>query len=111
MWKDLIQSIGALSRRPTGPEEKAPTVRPGLKSLNAVITVRHLLREEKQGTTTLRLSFTNYFSRCAALLGTRRHRNNAKFPPVRAHRPTRKSSINRNRARAHPAPLSHQSPS
>ena len=29
-------------------KKKAPTVRPGLKSLNAVITIRHLLREEKQ---------------------------------------------------------------
>jgi porphobilinogen synthase len=37
-----------------------------LESLNAVITVRHLLREEKQGTTTLRLSFTDYSSRCVA---------------------------------------------
>jgi hypothetical protein len=37
--------------------------RPGLKSLIAVITVRLLLREEKQGMTTLRLSFSVDFSR------------------------------------------------
>ena len=35
----------------------------GFESLNAVITVRRLLREEKQGMTTLRLSFTANFSR------------------------------------------------
>ncbi len=44
-------------------KKKAPTVRPGLKSLNAVITIRHLLREEKQGMTASRLSFAVYFSR------------------------------------------------
>jgi hypothetical protein len=44
-------------------KKKAPTIRPGLKSLNAVITIRHLLREEKQGMTASRLSFANYFSR------------------------------------------------
>jgi hypothetical protein len=38
----------------------------GFESLNAVITVRRLLREEKQGMTTLRLSFNGYFSRCNA---------------------------------------------
>ena len=37
----------------------------GPQSLIAVITLRHLLREEKQGMTTLRLSFTCNFSRCA----------------------------------------------
>jgi hypothetical protein len=35
----------------------------GFESLNAVITVRRLLREEKQGMTTLRLSFNSYFTR------------------------------------------------
>ena len=44
-------------------QRKAPATRPGLKCLIAVITVRHLLREEKQGMTTLRLSFAGYFSR------------------------------------------------
>ena len=48
------------SRRP---KEKAPALTPGLKSLIAVITLRHLLREEKQGTTALRLSFAGHFSR------------------------------------------------
>ena len=47
-------------------QRKAPAQGQGLKSLNAVITVRHLLREEKQGTTALQLSFRNYFSRCRA---------------------------------------------
>jgi hypothetical protein len=36
----------------------------GWKSLIAVITSRLLLREEKQGTTTLRLSFDDDFIRC-----------------------------------------------
>lgn len=35
-------------------EEKSPSRRLGLQSLNAVITVRHLLREEKQGMNVLR---------------------------------------------------------
>jgi porphobilinogen synthase len=39
------------------------TLAPGLASLIAVNTVRRLLREEKQGMTTLRLSFKNHFSR------------------------------------------------
>jgi hypothetical protein len=38
-------------------------MRPGLESLIAVITVRLLLREEKQGTTALRLSSGGDFSR------------------------------------------------
>jgi hypothetical protein len=36
---------------------------PGPGSLIAVITLRHLLREEKQGTTASRLSFKNDFIR------------------------------------------------
>jgi hypothetical protein len=44
-------------------EKKAPANRPGLESLIAVITVRLLLREEKQGTTALRLSSAVDFSR------------------------------------------------
>jgi hypothetical protein len=32
-------------------EKRSPGTKPGLASLIAVITVRHLLREEKQGTT------------------------------------------------------------
>jgi len=35
-------------------EKKEPRREPGLSSLNAVITVRHLLREEKQGMKALR---------------------------------------------------------
>jgi len=35
----------------------------GVASLIAVITVRHLLREEKQGTTALQLSFADDPSR------------------------------------------------
>jgi hypothetical protein len=35
-------------------KKKSPDHGPGLQSLIAVITVRHLLREEKQGTNTLR---------------------------------------------------------
>jgi hypothetical protein len=52
-------------------EEKSPDRKSGLKSLNAVITVRHLLREEKQGMTALRLSFTDHFSRSVTLLSAR----------------------------------------
>jgi len=33
--------------------KKAPAIRPGLKSLIAVKALKHLLREEKQGTTDL----------------------------------------------------------
>jgi hypothetical protein len=44
-------------------KKKAPANRPGLESLIAVITVRLLLREEKQGTTALRLSSAVDFSR------------------------------------------------
>jgi hypothetical protein len=35
-------------------EKKEPRLAPGLSSLNVVITVRHLLREEKQGMKALR---------------------------------------------------------
>ena len=35
-------------------QKKSPSSMLGLQSLNAVNTVRHLLREEKQGTRTLR---------------------------------------------------------
>lgn len=38
-------------------------MRPGLASLIAVITLRHLLREEKQGTTASQLSFKTYVIR------------------------------------------------
>jgi len=38
-------------------------LRTGVASLIAVITVRHLLREEKQGTTALQLSFVGDPSR------------------------------------------------
>jgi hypothetical protein len=37
--------------------KKEPRHRPGLSSLNAVITVRHLLREEKQGMRPCGVSF------------------------------------------------------
>jgi len=43
--------------------KKTPIVRIGVASLIAVITVRHLLREEKQGTTALQLSFAGDRSR------------------------------------------------
>jgi hypothetical protein len=36
-----------------GARKKAPAIRPGLKSLIAVKALKHLLREEKQGTTSL----------------------------------------------------------
>ncbi len=49
----------------------------GFESLNAVITVRRLLREEKQGMTTLRLSFTGYFSRCDRYFQSLQARRNA----------------------------------
>jgi hypothetical protein len=42
--------------------KKKPRQKPGRESLIAVITLRLLLREEKQGTTALRLSFTGKFS-------------------------------------------------
>jgi hypothetical protein len=45
------------------PERKKPRHEPGLESLIAVITARLLLREEKQGTTTLRLSSADDFIR------------------------------------------------
>jgi hypothetical protein len=101
-------SVRNLMRKRGAEKEKAPTRRSGLKSLNAVITVRHLLREEKQGMTALRLSFTNYFSRCAALPGRLRHRNNAKFRPV--SRTVRRLSVHHIGAtsRAPPATLSDQ---
>ncbi|MBA4342032.1 MAG: hypothetical protein C0423_07760 [Methylibium sp.] len=44
-------------------QKKALAIKPGLESLFAVITSRLLLREEKQGTITLRLSFRINFSR------------------------------------------------
>jgi hypothetical protein len=44
-------------------QKKAPAMRLGPASLIAVITLRHLLREEKQGTTASRLSFKSHFSR------------------------------------------------
>jgi len=44
-------------------KKKAPANGLGQKSLIAVITARLLLREEKQGTITLRLSFSDNFSR------------------------------------------------
>jgi hypothetical protein len=40
-------------------EKKEPRHKPGLSSLNAVITVRHLLREEKQGMRPCGVSFTD----------------------------------------------------
>jgi porphobilinogen synthase len=53
-------------------QKRGPDTGPGPASLVAVITPRHLLREEKQGMTTLRLSFIDYFSRVisGALLGS-----------------------------------------
>ena len=59
--------MGAGPGSPVRPDEAAkksgPGTRPGPASLIAVITVRRLLREEKQGTTTSRLSFIVEFSR------------------------------------------------
>jgi len=49
--------------------KKGPGRNRGRESLIAVITLRLLLREEKQGTTTLRLSFAYKFS----ALERRRH--------------------------------------
>jgi hypothetical protein len=57
------KSPGMYFTRPVPKKKKAPAYGPGQKSLIAVITVRLLLREEKQGTTTLRLSFTGNFIR------------------------------------------------
>jgi hypothetical protein len=45
------------------PAKKKPWLAPGLGSLVAVITPRHLLREEKQGTTASRLSSKMNFIR------------------------------------------------
>src|SRR5438105_191398 len=105
MWKALIQSIGRIMVKP---KEKAPTDRSGLKSLNAVITVRRLLREEKQGTTALRLSFNSYFSRRAKLPRGRRHRINAEFARIPGgHQSLR---AHRNARRADPTPLPRQPP-
>jgi hypothetical protein len=42
--------------------KKGPGMTPGPASLIAVITLRHLLREEKQGTTASRLLSENEFS-------------------------------------------------
>jgi len=52
-----------LSRTRRHDAKKTPIVRIGVASLIAVITVRHLLREEKQGTTALQLSFADDPSR------------------------------------------------
>jgi hypothetical protein len=46
-----------------GVAKKTPITRIGVASLIAVITLRHLLREEKQGTTALQLSFADDRSR------------------------------------------------
>jgi hypothetical protein len=46
-----------------GTQKKRPRHEPGPASLIAVITLRHLLREEKQGATASRLSSKNDFSR------------------------------------------------
>jgi hypothetical protein len=43
-------------------KKRGPGTGPGPASLIAVITLRHLLREEKQGMTSSRISFKNYFS-------------------------------------------------
>jgi hypothetical protein len=59
-------SVGEPRGRPdtTGSAmKKAPAMGLGPKSLIAVITARLLLREEKQGMTTLRLSFADNFIR------------------------------------------------
>ena len=53
----------AVRDRAHAPPKKGPVTRTGAASLIAVITVRHLLREEKQGTTALRLSFADDLSR------------------------------------------------
>ncbi|KQV55477.1 hypothetical protein ASC95_29185 [Pelomonas sp. Root1217] len=50
------------TQQPGEHQKKAPVQDRGRESLIAVITLRLLLREEKQGTTTLRLSFKNQFS-------------------------------------------------
>jgi hypothetical protein len=52
----------------SGPEKKWPRHQPGPASLIAVITLRHLLREEKQGTATSRPPFENEFSSRICLL-------------------------------------------
>ena len=65
-------------------------MKPGPASLIAVITVRHLLREEKQGMTTLRLSFICNFSRAARRAPARfargfhasRSQNSVQIPPA-----------------------------
>jgi hypothetical protein len=53
------------------PAKKTPADEPGLESLFAVITSRLLLREEKQGRTTLRLSSGNDVIRAAAAVPLR----------------------------------------
>ena len=60
----LLLELGAVRASARGGRKRSPgTCAPGLASLIAVMTVRRLLREEKQGMTTLRLSFKNHSSR------------------------------------------------
>jgi hypothetical protein len=51
---DYGQPPGRLQARKPAPQKKEPRHGRGFGSLNAVITVRHLLREEKQGMKALR---------------------------------------------------------
>ena len=55
--------LGSIVPKPlTWLNKKAPAFRLGLQCLIAVITLRHLLREVKQGMTASRLSFDSQFS-------------------------------------------------
>jgi hypothetical protein len=66
--EDFHLQVGAPCRAHA---KKTPADEPGLESLFAVITSRLLLREEKQGTTTLRLSSGNDVIRAAAAASLR----------------------------------------
>jgi hypothetical protein len=60
MENDYGQRVATSALGNRQPKMKGPGHGPGLQSLIAVITLRRLLREEKQGMTTLRLSFGAY---------------------------------------------------
>src|SRR5207237_1358891 len=75
--------------------KRKPRARRGLEALSLSLTVRHLLREEKQGTKALRLSFVDHFSRGTGPAPVRRPplvRRRATVrtpPPYPASRPRR----------------------
>src|SRR5688572_12886053 len=95
----LVEVLAILIRSPTaalGGPKKSPSRCEqgwGCNALNAVITLRHLLREVKQGMTASRLSFAGQDSRdrdlCNASETLRRMSPVPALPPYPASRPRR----------------------